>query len=163
MSTTTDQYKQIANYNVWCYTVWNALHVIVHDGVESVCNGDDGRVSKLCSDGLLDEVISLQVHGSCGLVQHQDLCLTEEGSSQTHQLTLTNTVGKKTKEEKLHHNHSHLRLSPPSATSCCRPFSRPDTKVLRWALSNADHTSWSVCVSKGSRFTLRVPENKTGS
>ncbi len=101
------QYKQMADYNVhvctvqystfWYCTVRNALHVIVHDGVKSVCNGDYGRVSKLCSYGFLDEVISLQVHGSCGLVQHQDLGLTEESSSQTHQLTLTNTVRKTTK------------------------------------------------------------------
>ncbi len=68
------------------------LHVVINDSVESVCNGDDGAIRKLCSYGLLDEVISLQVHGSCGLVQHQDLGLTEEGSSQTHQLTLTNTA-----------------------------------------------------------------------
>ena len=66
---------------------------IIDDGVESVCDGEDSAVCKLCSDGLLNEVISLQVHGSCGLIQHQDLGLTEEGSSQTHQLTLTNTVG----------------------------------------------------------------------
>ena len=92
---TTYMYVQYLTF--WYCTVRNALHVIVHDGVKSVCNGDYGRVSKLCSYGFLDEVISLQVHGSCGLVQHQDLGLTEESSSQTHQLTLTNTVRKTTK------------------------------------------------------------------
>ncbi len=66
--------------------------VIVYDGVESVSNGEDSAVCKLCSYGLLNEVISLQVHGSCGLVQYQDLGLTEERSCQTHQLTLTNTA-----------------------------------------------------------------------
>ncbi len=70
----------------------DASHVIVYDGVESVSNGDDRAVGKLCPDGLLNEVVCLKVHSSCGLVQNQDLGLTEEGSSQAHQLTLTNTV-----------------------------------------------------------------------
>ncbi len=47
---------------------YRGSHVIVYDGVQSV--------SKLYSYGLLNEVISLQVHGSCGLVQYQDLGLT---------------------------------------------------------------------------------------
>ena len=65
-------------------------HVVVHDGVESVCNRDDCAVGKLRADGLLDQVVRLQVHSSCGLVQHQDLGLAQEGPGQTHQLTLAN-------------------------------------------------------------------------
>ena len=81
------------NLHYSVYTV-NSL-VIVHDGVEPVGNRDDSAVSKLCSDGLLNEIISLQVHGSRGLIQYQDLGFTEQGSSKTHQLTLTNTVREK--------------------------------------------------------------------
>lgn len=57
----------------------------------------------------------------------------------------------------------YLRLSPPSATWCCRPAERLLTKVLRWASSSALHTDSSVSLLKGSRFILRVPENSTGS
>ena len=66
--------------------------VIVHDCVESVSDGDDSAVGKLGADGLLDEVVSLQVHSSGGFIKHQDLGLTEEGSRQTHQLPLTDTA-----------------------------------------------------------------------
>ena len=55
--------------------------VIVKDGVEAVCNGDDSAVGKLSADGLLDEVIGLQVNSSCGLVQYEDLGLTQQGPS----------------------------------------------------------------------------------
>ena len=66
--------------------------VIVHDGVETMCDGEDGAVSKLCADGLLNEVISLEVHSSSGLIQDQDFGLAEQSSGQAHQLTLANTV-----------------------------------------------------------------------
>ena len=54
-------------------------------------NGEDSAVSKLCADGLLDEVVSLQVHSCRRLVQHQDLGLAQQSSRQTHQLTLPDT------------------------------------------------------------------------
>ena len=56
-----------------------------------MCDGEDGAVSKLCADGLLNEVVGLEVHGSSGFVQDQDLGLAEQSSSQAHQLTLTHT------------------------------------------------------------------------
>ena len=68
------------------------IPVIVHDGVDPMCDGEDGTVSKFCADGLLNEVIGLEVHGSSGLVQDQDLGLAEQSSGQAHQLTLANTV-----------------------------------------------------------------------
>ena len=48
---------------------------VVHDGVESVSDGQDSAVLKLGADGGLDQVVHLQVHSSCGLVQNQDLGL----------------------------------------------------------------------------------------
>ena len=59
-----------------------SIPVIVHDGVEPVCDGEHGAVGKLPSDGLLDEVVGLEVHGSRGLVQYQDLRLPQQRSGQ---------------------------------------------------------------------------------
>lgn len=42
--------------------------VVVHDCVEPVGNGQYSAVFKLGTDGALDEVVSLQVNGSSGLV-----------------------------------------------------------------------------------------------
>ena len=47
--------------------------VVVHDGVQSVGDGEDAAPGELLPDGGLDQVVSLQVHGCCGLVQDQDL------------------------------------------------------------------------------------------
>ena len=73
--------------------------VIVEDGVEAVCDGDDSAVGKLGADCLLDEVISLQVDSSRSLVQYQDLGLAQQGPSEAHQLTLANTSENRIKEE----------------------------------------------------------------
>ena len=74
-------------------TVNSHTPVIIHDGIEAVGDGENGTFCKLGSDSLLDEVVSLQVHCSCGLIQYQDPGLPEQGPSQTHQLTLTHTGG----------------------------------------------------------------------
>ena len=47
--------------------------VVVHDGVESVGDGEDAAPGKLLPDGRLDEVISLQVNSRGGLIQDQNL------------------------------------------------------------------------------------------
>ena len=44
-------------------------------------NGDDSAVTEIAPDGLLNEVISFQVHSSCGLVKNKDLGLGQEGTS----------------------------------------------------------------------------------
>ena len=62
--------------------------VIIQDGVEPVRNGEHSAVLELGPDGLLNEVVSLHVDGSCGLVQHKDLGFAEQGACQTHQLSL---------------------------------------------------------------------------
>ena len=74
-------------------TVNNHTPVIIHDGIEAVGDGENRTFCKLGSDGLLDEVVSLQVHCSCGLIQYQDPRLPEQGPGQTYQLTLTHTGG----------------------------------------------------------------------
>lgn len=53
--------------------------------------GEDGAVLKLGADGGLDEVVSLQVDSSRGLVQDEDPGLPQQSSGQTHQLSLTHT------------------------------------------------------------------------
>ena len=47
--------------------------VVVHDGVESVGDGEDAAPGKLLPDGRLNEVISLQVNSRGGLIQDQNL------------------------------------------------------------------------------------------
>ena len=61
---------------------------VVHDGVEPVSDGEDGTVIKLRPDGGLNEIVCFQVHGRCGLVQHQDLRLPQQGPGQAHKLAL---------------------------------------------------------------------------
>ena len=60
-------------------------------------DGQDSAVLKLGADGGLDQVVSLQVNSSCGLVQNQDFGLPKECSGQTHQLPLTQTEGTREK------------------------------------------------------------------
>lgn len=63
---------------------------VVHDGVEPVGDGEDGAVMELRPDGGLNEVVRFQVHGRCGLIQHKDLRLPQQGPGQAHELTLPN-------------------------------------------------------------------------
>ena len=44
--------------------------IVVHDGLESVSDGDDGRVAELSPDGSLDQIVSFKINGGCGLVQY---------------------------------------------------------------------------------------------
>ena len=47
--------------------------VVVHDGVEAMCDGEDAALCKLLPDGGLDQVVCLQVYGCCCLVKNQNL------------------------------------------------------------------------------------------
>lgn len=64
---------------------------VVHDGVETVSDGEDSTIVELCPDGGLNEVIGFQVHGRRGLIQHKDLRLPQQGPGQANQLALPNT------------------------------------------------------------------------
>lgn len=64
---------------------------VVHDGVETVSDGEDSTIVELCPDGGLNEVISFQVHGCRGLIQHKDLRLPQQGPGQANELALPNT------------------------------------------------------------------------
>ena len=57
-----------------------------------MCNSDDSALTELTPDGLLNEVISFQIHSSCGLIKDKDLSLTQESPGQTHQLTLSYAI-----------------------------------------------------------------------
>ena len=48
----------------------SVLLVVVHDGVEAMGNSDNSALTELTPDGFLNEVISFQVHSSCGFIQH---------------------------------------------------------------------------------------------
>ena len=67
------------------------IPVIVHDGIESMCYGEDCALFELLSDRVLDQIVCLQVHSCCGFIQNQDLCLTEQSASQADKLSLSNT------------------------------------------------------------------------
>ncbi len=60
----------------------------VHDGVEPVGDGQHGAVGKLLPDGGLDEVVGLHVDGGGGLVEHEQLGLSEEGPGKADELPL---------------------------------------------------------------------------
>lgn len=90
----------------------SASPVVVHDGVEPMCDGQHCAVLKLGADGGLDEVIGLQVNGSCSLVQNQDATLTEQGPGKAHELPLAHTVKRKGRRLQL----LGSQLSPPGLT-----------------------------------------------
>ena len=66
------------------------LPCIVHDGIEPVSNCEDSAVRELSSDGLLNELISFQVHRGRGFIKNKDFTLAEQRTRQTYQLPLTN-------------------------------------------------------------------------
>lgn len=45
---------------------------VVHDCIEPVGDGENRAVLKLSANGGLDEVICLQVNGSCGFIQDEN-------------------------------------------------------------------------------------------
>ncbi len=58
-----------------------------------MCNGKHGTVGKLSADGVLEEIVGLQIHGCGGFIQDQYTGFPEQGPGETQQLPLTNTVG----------------------------------------------------------------------
>lgn len=71
--------------------MYSDLPVIVDDGVKAVSYCEHSTVSKLVTDGGLDELVRLQVDRCRGFIQDQNLGVAEEGSRQAHQLPLANT------------------------------------------------------------------------
>ena len=65
--------------------------IIVHDGVESVSHSENRAVLEAVPDRLLDELVRLQVHGGCRLVQHEHLGAPHQGPRHADQLPLANT------------------------------------------------------------------------
>lgn len=65
--------------------------VTIHDSGDAVGNADDRAVGKFRAHGLLDEGVSLRVHGSRGFIQHQNPALLQERPAQTKELPLAHT------------------------------------------------------------------------
>lgn len=63
----------------------------VHDGVETMRNGEHGAILELAAYGLLNQLVRVVIDGRCGLVQDEDLVLAEESARQTNQLSLSHT------------------------------------------------------------------------
>lgn len=72
---------------------------VVHDGVEAMCDGQNGAVLKLSSDSGLYQIVRLQIHSSSGFIQNQNLGFPEESSSQANQLPLTQTEAQNIQSE----------------------------------------------------------------
>lgn len=69
--------------------------VIIHDGVESVGDGDGGTVGKVSANGPLDEYIRLHIHRCRRLVQNQNFSFPQKSSGKANQLSLPNTAIKR--------------------------------------------------------------------
>ena len=69
----------------------SASLVVVHNSVESMGDGYHRRRAELLLDCGLDERVCMLIHRSGGLVQHQDLRLPQESSSQADELSLSHT------------------------------------------------------------------------
>ncbi len=74
-----------------------------------MCDGEHGTVGKLPADGVLDEIVGLQIHGCSGFIQDQYTGFSEQGPGETQQLPLTNTVGN-TKTAKHQTLNIHLEM-----------------------------------------------------
>lgn len=64
----------------------------VHDAVQTVSNGEDRALGKLFTDGVLDQVVCLQVDSCRGLIQDQYPGFPQQGPGQTHELPLSHTA-----------------------------------------------------------------------
>lgn len=78
------------DWNDNCILRYAASPGAVHYSVQAVGDGQDGAVWKLFADGVLNQVVCLQVNSCRGLVQNQDAGLSQQRSSQTQQLPLPN-------------------------------------------------------------------------
>lgn len=157
---------------------------IVHDGVKSMGDGQHGAVLKLDTNCWLDQGVCFQIHSCRCLIQDKNLGFAEESTSQTYQLTLSQTAEQCIAAQRMETDQDatttgkywlehldtgpswvlhYLRFSPPSEHSWFSLSGRPDTKFLRWASSRTLQTSSSEYASNGSRFIRREPENSTGS
>lgn len=64
--------------------------VVVCDRIESMGNGDDGRVLELGLQHVLNQLVCLHVHVGSGFVQHQELVVfPQQGPCKTQKLFLT--------------------------------------------------------------------------
>ena len=58
------------------------LLIVIKNSIDSMGNSKNGAVFELLPDGRLNQRVRLKVYGCCGLVQDQDLGLTQQGTGQ---------------------------------------------------------------------------------
>ncbi len=68
------------------------IPIVIQNGVDPVSHTQDGTVPEFLPDRRLDEIVCLHVTGRRRLVQDQDSAFPEQGTSQTEELTLTDTI-----------------------------------------------------------------------
>ena len=88
--------KKISCYN------WTVVIGLINPNLPYKCpnfqpvgDGEDSSPSERLSDSVLDDRVRLYVYGCSCLVHYNDLVIGEEGSSQTNQLSLSNTANTK--------------------------------------------------------------------
>ena len=70
------------------------IPIIIQNGVDPVSHTQHGTVPEFLPDRCLDQIVCLHITGRRRFVKDQDSAFPEQGASQTHQLTLTDTTGK---------------------------------------------------------------------
>lgn len=159
--------------------------VTINDGIDAVSNGQNSAATEHTPHSCLNQLIRVAIHCRCCLIHHQYLWSStpqKKGKRKTTQMwdaTVRNTSAK--------WNHVHrflwvmidllrsdrarqsswrcptLKFSPFSAIKLSMPLSRHPIFLLRCTLAMASLISTSVCCWKGSKFSLTVPRNSTGS
>ena len=67
------------------------LPVAVHYGVDAMRNGEYRAVGELATNRLLNQIVRLQVDGRRCFVENENFRLAQKGTSETHQLPLSDT------------------------------------------------------------------------
>ena len=108
--------------------------VIIQYCVDPMCHCNDCALLKCCPNGILDQFICLQVHGSRSLIQDQDLSAAQQCPSQTHKLTLTDATAQKIKAKLLWCKQKKTELKRMYKVSAVPPLiwtSKKQQKQLR--------------------------------
>eukprot|EP00967_Tisochrysis_lutea_P005659 scaffold6713_cov20-Tisochrysis_lutea.AAC.2 len=101
--------------------------VRVDDGVQAVCDGDGGALSKHTANGALYQRIRLEVHGGGGLIQQQHLGALQHAARHAHlQVQASHTQSARSQLSNQTHAGPH---NPPAASGPQRSFGPPPRRA----------------------------------
>lgn len=79
----------IRNIVLFCVAVLHhEHHVRIHDGVQTVSDGQHSAVSELLTNGFLNERVCILIDVRCRFVQQQNFIVPQNGSCETNELSL---------------------------------------------------------------------------